>query len=142
MRPSLFVSLLILGACGGDDTTSDATDDTASVPRETVTETKTLIGSELAEGTLEGGPADRAVVRITANAANLDWNIHGHVGQETMTIAEGLQVMSVEEEFVPPADEHWSLLVRNHSAVDTLELTVEIDLYGDMVWETWGAHSE
>jgi hypothetical protein len=141
VRPSLFIAFLILGACGGDDATMDATDDAAGGPRETVTETKTLIGSEIIEGTIEGGPTDRAMLRITANSANLDWNIHGHAGGSS-TVVEGLQVMTVEHEFVPPADEHWSVLLRNHSAVDSLEVTLEVDLYGDMVWETFGAHDE
>lgn len=135
-----FMPLLVLAACGGDDATTDVTDDAAQVPRETVTETKILIGSEIAEATLEGGPSDRAVLRITASSAELDWNIHGHANGSSTTVVEGLQVMSVEHEFVPPADEHWSVLLRNHSAVDSLDVTLEVDLYGDMQWETFGAH--
>jgi hypothetical protein len=135
MRTAWLLALIPLTACGGDDAADP-------VFRETITETKTLIGSEVAEATLEGGPDDKAVLRITANAAELDWNIHGHVDEQTMTFAEGLQVTTVDEEFVPPAAEHYSVLVRNHSAVDMLEITLEVDLYGDMEWETFGEHDD
>ncbi len=137
MRTLMVLGLLAaVGACS-DDSSDDGN---TATPRETVTETKTLIGSEIAEGTLEGGPSDRAVLRITASSTELDWNIHGHVGGSSTTVVEGLQVMSVEHEFVPPADEHWSVLLRNHSAVDSLNVTLEVDLYGEMQWETFGAH--
>lgn len=42
------------------------------MPRERVTESKTLLASELGEGTLHGGPGDRARIRLLAPVRNKD----------------------------------------------------------------------
>ena len=128
-------TLIALAACG-DDTTDPIAPD-AAAPRERIVETKMLIGSEIAEATLEGGPGDRAQIQLASTTANLDWNIHGHAGGSSQTIVEEIQVMSAAHDFQPPADAAWSLLLRNHSAIESLELTVTIDLYGDMQWRGW-----
>jgi hypothetical protein len=125
-----------LVACGGDD--GDSNPDAASpgTPREVITESKELLVGEIAEAILTGGPDDRAVISVTAPAAKLDWNIHGHANDETTTIEEGFDVMSVHYTLEPPAQADWYLLLRNR---DTAPMTVQIEigLYGDMQWSGW-----
>jgi hypothetical protein len=136
--PRLAVILFAV-ACGEEDPAgADAPAqqvDAPAAPRQTVAEAKALGIGELVEGTLVGGPADRAVISLSA-PVNLDWNIHGHAGGGTQTVEEQLGVRTVSYTFVPPAQADWSLLLRNAGGAPT-SVQVEIELYGDMQWQSW-----
>lgn len=127
---------LALIACDGagelpvDAATVDA------APREVVVDDRTLLIGDLAEGTLTGGPGDRAAITLTASAPKLDWNLHGHAGGGTQTITEQLAIDHAEYTFEPTAQAEWSLLLRNANT-DSLVVHVEIQLYGDIVWNGW-----
>lgn len=150
-------TLLVSAACASDDPPgpgdvgddggdgSDGGDDAGggggggeppAEPREVITETVTLQPGELIEGLFNGTPEDSAVIQLSAAVAEIDWNIHGHDGDETQTVYEELNRSEVEYHFVPPAATEWWLLLRNSGAAD-LEIAVEIELYGEltMVWE-------
>lgn len=127
--------LLVLVACGGDaDVTADPS--LGQTPREVVQGDRTLLVSELAEGTLHGGEGDRARIVLTAPVANLDWNLHGHESNMTQTVHEELRVMAADYMFAPKATADWSLLVRNQDA-SPMTLQVRIELYGEMSWSGW-----
>jgi hypothetical protein len=106
------------------------------MPRETVTDSKTLLASELGEATLHGGAGDLARIRLSAPIAKLDWNLHGHTGGGTQTVHEELGIATADYTFAPEAPAEWSLLLRNR---DTAPLTVEvhIELYGEITWSGW-----
>lgn len=136
MRDAWMLCALMLVACGGDDGSTLADGAPPGTPREVITESKQLLVGEIAETILVGGPDDRAVISVTAPAAKLDWNIHGHANGETTTVEEGFDVMSVHYTLTPPAQADWFLLLRNR---DTAPMTVQIEigLYGDMQWSGW-----
>lgn len=129
--------LAVLAACGdgGSSSPPDAPPD-GQVPRETVTDQKSMLVGEILEATLTGGPGDRAVITLTAPVPKLDWNIHGHANGGTQTVKEELGIMTSTYEFSPAAEAEWFLLVRNK---DTAPMTIDvkIDLYGDIVWSGW-----
>ena len=135
MRVRNVSALLVLVACGGDgDVVPDAPVD--EVPREVIQADKMLLVSELAEGTLHGGPNDRARIVLTASVANLDWNLHGHANNMTQTVHEELGVMTANYMFSPEATADWSLLVRNQDT-SPMMLQVRVELYGEMTWSGW-----
>jgi len=136
MRDAWMLCASMLVACGGDDGSTLPDGAPPGTPREVITESKQLLVGEIAEAILVGGPDDRAVISVTAPAAKLDWNIHGHASGETTTVEEGFDVMSVHYTLTPPAPADWFLLLRNR---DTAPMTVQIEigLYGDMQWSGW-----
>ncbi len=141
------LAALATAACGGDDdghdhdhdapdaaATPDADPTTPdAAPREVITATQVLQPGELVEGVMHGTPADHAVIHLSAPTATMDWNIHGHADGSTQTVFEELDVMTVDYVFVPSAEADWWLLIRNGGNVD-LEVTVQVDLHGDMTW--------
>jgi hypothetical protein len=135
----LFASLASLPtiACGDDPATPaiDAAGGDAA-PRETVTADRTLGVGEIAEGILTGGPADRADLHLAAAVPAIDWNIHGHAGGGTQTVAEGLARLTVDYGFVPAAQGEWFVLVRNGGTAP-LAVSVRLELYGAMTWSGW-----
>ncbi|MBX3159651.1 MAG: hypothetical protein KF773_27020 [Deltaproteobacteria bacterium] len=136
---SLGVAAIVFAVgCGKDEPAGPdaaAQVDAPPVPRQIVTESRPLGVGELVEATLVGGPADRAVISLSAPVL-LDWNLHGHAGGSTQTVKEERGVMTVEYEFTPPSQAAWSLLLRNAGAAPTT-VQVEIELYGELRWESW-----
>ena len=129
----------LAGACGdGHDHQHgvDAAPGADAAPRQVVTDTRTLGAGEIIEATLTGGPADRADLHLTATVAELDWNIHGHVGGGTQTVAEGLSVLTADYAFTPSAQGEWFVLLRNSSAAP-IDVTVRLELYGAIAWSGW-----
>ncbi|MBP6631785.1 MAG: hypothetical protein KA297_20270 [Kofleriaceae bacterium] len=82
----------------------------------------------LVEGEITAGPADRAVIRLTAPAA-FGWNMHGHANGSTQVVVEETGVMSVNYDFVPSAQADWFVLIANQGAAP-VDVTVHIELYG------------
>ena len=143
-RPPILVTLAALaalaalGGCGDDpamllDASPVVTD---AAPRQVVSADRTLLVGEIAEGILAGGAGDRAVIRVTAPLAKLDWNLHGHASGGTQTVVEELAVAAVEYAFVPTAQADWYLLLRNRDAA-SMAVTVDIELFGNMQWSGW-----
>ena len=134
---ALSLALLVTG-CGGDDAVSsiDAGTGVDAGPRQVVSDTRTLGVGEIAEAVLVGGPPDRARIRLTAPVAELDWNLHGHAGSGTQTVAEGFDQTAVDYDFAPTDAADWFLLVRN-SGTAPLTVTVEISLWGAITWSGW-----
>jgi hypothetical protein len=136
--------LLVVGiaACGGGDgrTTidaapaADASGIDAAPPRELIMETQPLAPGELVEGILTGGPQDLALIHLEAPASELDWNIHGHPGNETIVVYEELNKMTVDYAYTPSAQGDWYLLLRNIGPT-TMEIKVRVGLYGAMQWQ-------
>ena len=85
---------------------------------------------------LEGGAGDRAVIRVTAPLAKLDWNIHGHASGGTQTVIEAFAVAAVDYSFEPTAQADWYLLLRNKDTAP-MAVDVDIELYGTMQWSGW-----
>lgn len=135
--------LVALAACGGGNTTpepdasvgpSDGPLPDLPPPRETVTNTYSLAVGELAEAQMNGGPADRAIVRISAPAPEVDWNIHSHPNGQTVNVHTEMNVMTAEFDFVPVEETEWFLLVRN-SGPTSMDVEVVVDLYGAMTYD-------
>lgn len=137
MRPSYLCLLFAIAACG-DDPVTPAIDagGVDAAPREVVTADRTLGVGEIAEGILTGGPADRADLHLAAATPTIDWNIHGHAGGGTQTVAEGLAQQTVDYGFVPAAQGEWFVLVRNGGTAP-LAVTVRLELHGAMTWSGW-----
>lgn len=137
MRNSLLLCAAALVACGTDAPAPiDAAPGPDAPPASVITDTRTLGVGELAEGVLVGGPADRADLHLAAPIAALDWNLHGHAGSGTQTVAEGLDVLTVDYAFTPSAEGDWFLLIRNGGTAP-LEVSVRLELYGAMTWSGW-----
>lgn len=102
-------------------------------PRQLIMDTRTLVPGALAEGVLTGGPDDYAVIHLAAPVAELDWNLHGHVGGDTQTVYEELNRMTADYVFRPTAQADWWLLLRN-SGPAAMDVTVRVELYGDLQW--------
>ncbi|MBK9034235.1 MAG: hypothetical protein IPL61_23725 [Myxococcales bacterium] len=135
---ALLVAASVAGCGDANDNPApvDAAPGPDAAPRQIVTDTRTLGVGELIEGTLFGGPADRADLYLSATAPELDWNIHGHAGSGTQTVAEGLNQLTVEYAFTPSAAGEWFVLLRNSGAAP-LEVTARIELYGAITWSGW-----
>jgi hypothetical protein len=142
---SLIVLALWVAACGGDDhdhmhpvDAAAASDGSAAdaAPAQIVTEQKTLAPGEIIEATLISGPDDRADLHFTSSPAELDWNIHGHAGGGTQTVAEGFNQTQVDYSFTPSAQADWYLLLRNSGGAP-LTVDVRIELYGSIPWGGW-----
>lgn len=132
-RSSLVVLVSSVAACFGQPEAPLAAD-AAGPPREVVRETRSLAAGQLVEGILTGGTADLAILRFEAPAMELDWNIHGHpTGMSTVTVHEQLNQALVDFAFTPSAQGDWYLLLRN-SGPASMDVVVEIGLYGDMTW--------
>lgn len=99
-------------------------------------ESKSILSTQIVEGSLTGGKNDRAVIYLSAPRATLDWNLHGHAGGGTTTVKEELAVMTAVYDFVPSAQADWLLLLRNTDPA-TMSVDVKIELYGAMVWGSW-----
>ena len=87
--------VLVLAACGGgkDPVTPDP--DAPVIPpdgplpdlpppRETKMSTVPMEVGEVIEAKMIGGAADRAIIKLTAPAMELDWNIHSHPNGTTI----------------------------------------------------------
>jgi hypothetical protein len=138
-RPLLaLLSVTLAAGCGGGASDPDGPlgPGVDAAPRETVMETKPLLVGEIVEATLVGGADDRAVIHLAAPRAQLDWNIHGHVGGTTENIVEALDQMTVDYTFEPPEQADWSLLLRNGDPAP-MDIEIRIDLYGEMTWSGW-----
>lgn len=138
MRTLALIVVCVIAACGDDGASPpDASLVDATVPdappREVVTSTQALAPGELVELILTGGPDDLAVIGLSAPAASMGWNIHGHVGGATQIVFEEHDTMTVSYPFVPPADGDWYVLVRNEGQIN-LEVQVEVGIYGQMTW--------
>lgn len=132
--------LLVLAACGDDGNTpidaapaGDASGIDAAPPRELISETVTLQPGQLAEGIMTGGPDDLALIHLEAPISELDWNIHGHPGNQTIVVYEELNKMTVDYPYTPSAQGDWYLLVRN-SGLQNMDVVVRVGLYGNMQW--------
>lgn len=126
--------------CGNDSTTiidaapaADASGIDAAPPRELISETVPLQPGQLAEGIMTGGPDDLALIHLEAPVMELDWNIHGHPGNETIVVYEELNRMTVDYAYTPSAQGDWYLLVRN-SGLQNMDVVVRVGLYGNMQW--------
>jgi hypothetical protein len=131
MRSILVFWVFVALGCGGADPA-----DPGGVPREVIDDTRTLLVGELAEGILTGGSADKVVMQLSAPSATLDWNIHGHPGSTTETVAEGFDQMDVDYTFVPSEQADWYLLVRNRGTAP-LDVAVHLELFGAVTWSGW-----
>jgi len=136
---SVVVALSIAG-CGGDDPKlpdaaaagdADLAVDVAPA-RETIMQAQNLQPGELVEGIMTGGAADAALIHLEA-PMKLDWNIHSHASGHAITEAEEYDKVTVDYNFVPPADGDWYLLVKNSGNV-TADIQVTVRLYGNMTW--------
>jgi hypothetical protein len=146
MRATLLLGLAVaVAACGGDPqpTLADAAPGADADPtldaapaREIVMATQSLQPGELVEGIWHGNSADATLMHLEAPTATLDWNIHSHATGNAVTVYEELGKMTVDYDFVPPADGDWYLLLRNGGTV-TMDVKVVIRLYGAMtfVWQ-------
>jgi hypothetical protein len=103
-------------------------------PRETVTNTYTLAVGELAEAQMNGGPTDRAIIRISAPTPDVDWNIHSHPAGETINFYTEMNVMTTAYDFIPTEVTEWFLLVRNGGPT-SMTVEVVVDLYGTMTYD-------
>ena len=104
----------------------------AAPARETISELQNLQPGELVEGIMTGGPADAALIHLSAPML-LDWNIHSHASGHAVTVTEEYGKVTVDYSFVPPADGDWYLLVKNKGNV-TADIQVTFGLYGNMTW--------
>jgi hypothetical protein len=135
------VLVLALAACGGGSSNPPDIDafvvpplDSLGPPRETFTTSQSLEAGELVEALMPGGaPGDRAVIRLSAPASEIDWSIHAHPASGLVTVHEELDVMTVEYDFVPTEPADWFLLLKN-SGPATMSIQVEVDLYGEMTF--------
>lgn len=135
---------LALAACGGSDpaplepdadlTPPDGPLPDLPPPRETKTSTLPMEVGELIEAQLTGGPADRAVIRLSAPTAVLDWDIHSHPNGSTVHVVTQSDVMMVEYDFVPTEQADWFLLLRNGGPTN-MDVSVTVDLYGAMTFD-------
>ena len=143
MRALGFVVLLV--ACGGGkdpvtpDPDSSLTPPDGALPdlpppRETKMSTVPMEVGELIEAEMQGGPADRAIIKLTAPAAVLDWDIHSHPNGTTVRVVSQSDVMTVEYDFVPTEQADWFLLMRNGGPTN-MDVQVVVDLYGAMTFD-------
>ena len=135
--PRLSRTLLVcLFGCGGAGADPPASVDALppdAAPRETVMEGVLLTPGELTEGIMTGGAGDLAVIHLTAPAAELDWNLHGHAGGATQVIFEALNQQRVDYVFSPTLHADWYLLIRNSGPTD-MTVQVKVELHGGMQW--------
>lgn len=136
LAATILGAVAALGGCGDDPAAPVDAPPTDATPRLVVSADRTLLVGEIAEGILAGGAGDRAVIRVTAPLAKLDWNIHGHASGATQTIVEELAVAGVDYAFVPTAQADWYLLLRNRDTAP-MAVGVDIELYGNMQWSGW-----
>jgi hypothetical protein len=140
MSRCTFVMLVVLAGCGDDApklpdaaAAGDADLSVDAAPaRETIMELQNLQPGELVEGIMTGGPADAALIHLAA-PMKLDWNIHSHASGHAVTVFEEYDKVTVDYNFVPPADGDWYLLVKNSGNV-TADIEVTVRLYGSMTW--------
>lgn len=87
------------------------------------------------EAHLIGGSSDEARIHLAVVGDSLSWNIHAHVGTQTLTAQSGAGAADID--FVPSQDATWNLILRNTSAVEMLTVDVSVDLYGTMTWQNF-----
>jgi hypothetical protein len=141
MRPALLASWLFLAVglagCSSDDDDGDESGGGIdAAPSLIVEDTRAVAPGDIVEGAWEAGPADRILLELHGTGP-FDWNIHGHAGDETTTIIEELDRTDASHDFTPPAAATWNLLIANR-AEEELEVTVHMELYGDVGWDDWG----
>ena len=124
----------VAAGCGGHASPGPDAPDT---PRERVADHKILRTGEIGEAMLHGGPGDKVVIRLSSPTQVFDVNLHGHVGGATQTVYEELGVGAVDHAFLPSAAGDWFLLVRNGASSPTVDVAVELELYGAMSWSGW-----
>jgi len=138
----LLIPIMFLVACGGDNNVPLDPDSPVlpqdsgppvdlGPPRETFTSSQLLAIGEIAEAEMIGGPADRAIIKLMAPAAELDWNIHSHPGGSTINVVTENNVMTVTYDFVPTEQFEWYLLLKNTGPTE-MTVDVVVDLYGAM----------
>jgi len=128
--PVAIVVALAAGCSGDHAAPVDAT------PRQVVTETKQVFAHEAIEAALVGGPGDRAIIRLTAPTATLDWGIHGHADGQTQNVVAETARSAVDYEFAPAQSTRWFLRLQNHGDAP-LSLEVQIELFGALAWDGW-----
>lgn len=146
----LVVSIVMLGVmfgagCGDDGNTGygmdlldamvgDAPPDAA--PREVIEETRALDSLESVEGIMTGGgdPADKALIKLSAPAPKIGWNIHTHPNGMTIDAVTQYDRMTVAYLFDPPEQADWFLLVRNDDNI-AMEISIRVELHGNLQWE-------
>lgn len=137
--------LVLFAACGGGSDPVAPDPDSSTIPpdgplpdlpppRETKSETKSMEVGELIEAKMVGGPSDRAVIKLTAPTASLDWNIHSHPNGSTINVVSENDALTVEYDFVPTEETDWFLLLRNGGSTN-MDVLVVIDLYGAMTFD-------
>lgn len=138
-----FALALVLAACGNGGSTTPDPDSALPAdgplpdlppPRETKSSTQLMQPGEVLEAEMIGGPTDRAIIKLTAPAAELDWNIHSHPNGMTINVVTEMNVMTVTYDFVPTEQFDWYLLLRNSGPTD-MSVDVVVDLYGTMTFD-------
>jgi hypothetical protein len=140
-RLAHFVPLGLLAfGCGSGGTATpdapivliDASPPDAS-PRELIMEGLLLAPGEITEGIMTGGNVDLALIHLSAPAAEIDWNIHGHANGGTQLVYEEYDKSIVDFTFSPAAQADWYLLIRNSGPTD-MTIQLKVGLYGTMLW--------
>lgn len=137
--------LVLLAACGGGSDPVTPDPDSSTIPpdgplpdlpppREVKMETKSMEVGELIEAKMIGGAADRAIIKLTAPTADLDWNIHSHPNGMTINVVSENDAITVEYDFVPTEEAEWFLLLRNGGPTN-MDVQVTVDLYGAMTFD-------
>jgi len=128
--PAAAAVALATGCAGEHPAAIDA------MPRQVVTEAKLIFTHEAVEAVLSGGPDDRAIIRLTAPTATLDWGIHAHADGHTQNVVNETARSAVDYEFAPPLSARWFLRLQNQGDA-ALSVDVQIELFGAITWDDW-----
>ena len=125
--------VMLLASCGSHEPAMPTVD-----ARETSTfdTTLPLQPGQVAEGLWAAKPEQIISIQLSAETADLDWDIHAHPDGGTDTVIAEFARDAVDYTFTPPSDEQWFLLVRNHGAVE-MDLQVHLAMYGGATWAGW-----
>lgn len=136
VRHSIMLVVMLGSAACGSSSPSPTVDANLDTPRDTVTETKTLLVGDLAEGQFTGGPGDAVLIQLSTTTPTLAWDVHSHDGGETVVVIKEQDKSAVDYQLVPPTEGHWNLLIRN-AGTTSIDIAVKLDLYGDIQWSDW-----
>lgn len=148
MKRTAFLGLVLaLTACGGgDDDDHDAAldgggglvDATLVDAAPAAIEERSFTFGEgiFVEASFDAGPGDQVRAIMTASAAALIWNIHGHVGDEVITFHEEADVAASDFTFEPEAQGEYYFLIGNNGEAD-LDVDVTIQLFGAATFGAW-----
>lgn len=126
----------LAAGCGDDGGSSPVSIDAQppdAAPRQVIMENLLLEPGELTEGIMTGGAGDLATIHMSAPAAEIDWNIHGHANGGTQVIYEEYNKMAMDYVFSPTKQADWYLLIRNSGPTD-MTIQLKVELYGVMQW--------